>query len=124
MFEGEEDEDRLGEFTPEAEKTLEALLKQANVETLTENSYAEIGEGPWRLYLYGADAYHSGGKWFRKGPMQYPDEEITFAEAKKRADENIAKGLEVRICDGGDNLVFHSEDGVVVYGKEFWSVPA
>jgi hypothetical protein len=104
MFEDEEDE-------PEVE-----------VHTLTENSYAEIGEGPWRLYLYGADGFHGGGRWFRKGPMQYPDEEITFAEAQKRSDENIRQNLEVRICDGGDNLVFHSEHGVVLHGEDFWEV--
>ena len=94
----------------------------AEVQTLTELQYVEIGEGPWKLYIYGPDGYHSGGKWFCKGKMKYPDEEIALKEAKRRSDTNIAKGLEVKVCDGGDNLVFHSENGVVVYGEDFWKV--
>ncbi len=92
----------------------------AEVHTITELQYAEIGEGPWKLYCYGPDGYHSGGKWFRKGKMKYPDEEITVSEAKRRSDENIAKRLEVRVCDGGDELVFRSDGGVVLYGEGFW----
>ena len=58
--------------------------------------------------------------WFRKGKMKNPDEEISLAEAKRRSDSYIAKRLEVRICDGGDMLVFHSVNGAVVYGEGFW----
>ena len=92
----------------------------AEVHTLTELQYAEIGDGPWKLYIYGADEFHGGGKWFRKGKPKYPDEEITLTEAKKRSDANIAQRLEVKVCDGGDMLVFHSQCGVVLYGDGFW----
>lgn len=95
-------------------------LGDAEVHTLTELQYAEIGDGPWALYVYGRSGYHTGKLWFRKGPMKYPDEEITVAEAKKRFDASTAKGLEVRICDGGDNLVFHSQNGKILYGEGFW----
>ncbi len=95
---------------------------QAKVHTLTELQYAEIGEGPWRLYIYGEDGFHSGGKWFRKGPMKYPGEEISLPAAKSYADGNIAVGLEVKVCDGGDELVFHSKDGKILYGEGFWEV--
>jgi hypothetical protein len=95
----------------------------AEVHTLTELQHAETGDGPWKLYVYGVSGYHTGGKWFRKGPMKYPDEEITAQEAKHWAEKAIADQREVRICDGGNNLVFHSQDGVVLYpdsAEEFW----
>lgn len=91
--------------------------------TLTELQHADAGEGPWRLYIIGRDGKHTGGRWFRRGPMMYPDEEITAQEAKDRTDLAIRVRLEVRICDGGDELVFHSVNGVVVYPNhpdEFW----
>jgi hypothetical protein len=92
----------------------------AEVHTLTELQYAEIGEGPWVLYTYGCDGMHNGKQWFRKGKMKYPDEEISLREAKIRSDSNILKRWEVRICDGGDMLVFHSANGAVLYGEGFW----
>ena len=92
----------------------------AEVHTITELQYAEIGEGPWKMYVYNNEGFHSGGMWFRKGKMKYPDEEISLAEAKRSSDSYIAKRLEVCICDGGDMLVFHSVNGAVVYGEGFW----
>ena len=73
-----------------------------------------IGDGPWKIYVYDHMGYHSGGKWFRKGPMKYPGEEIKAQEAKQRADKAIAAKREVRICDGGDRLVFHSKHGKMI----------
>ena len=96
------------------------LAGDAEVHTLTELQHAETGDGPWRLYIYGRDGLHSGGKWFRKGLMKYPEEEITAAEASERAKSAIARKQEVRICDGGDNLVFHAANGAVLYGDNFW----
>ena len=92
----------------------------AEVHTITELQYAEIGEGPWKLYIYGTKDLYGVTKWFRKGEIKYPDEEISLREAKRRSDENIANLREVRICDGGDMLVFHSVNGAVVYGDGFW----
>jgi hypothetical protein len=116
MFAEEDDE-----FADNCELADISELEGAEVHTLTELQYAEIGEGPWKLYIYGEDEFHSGGKWFRKRKPKYPDEEITLTEAKKRSDANIAQRLEVKVCDGGDMLVFHSENGVVLYGEGFWA---
>jgi hypothetical protein len=95
----------------------------AEVHELTELQHAEIGNGPWALYIYGRDGYHSGKKWFRKGPMKYPAEEITAAQAKERVAKAIREKREVRICDGGDMLVFHAQNGMIIYPaipSEFW----
>lgn len=96
------------------------------IEIIDDLQYAEKGTGPWRIYVYGRDGYHVGGKWFRNGPMKYPDEEIPLHEAMLNAGVAIAHGLEVRICDGGDNLVFHAVAGNILHGQDFWSslVPA
>lgn len=89
---------------------------------LSELQYADQpGDGPWRLYIYGADGFHSGVKWFRMGPPKYPEEEIPLHEAATLAGVAIAHGLEVRMTDGGDMLVFHSKDGKIVHGQAFWS---
>lgn len=96
-------------------------LKQPFEFELTELQYAEIGKGPWRLYLYNDDGFHGRAKWFRLGKMKYPAEEITPSEAKTRSDANHNIGREVRITDGGDMLVFHSVNGAVVYGENFWT---
>ena len=92
----------------------------AEVHTITELQYAEIGDGPWALYTYGCDGMHNGKQWFRKGKMKYPDEEITISDAKEWAAAAMRNKREVRICDGGDMLVFHSVNGAVVYGEGFW----
>jgi hypothetical protein len=92
----------------------------AEVHTLTELQYAEIGEGPWKIYCYQRDGFHSGGMWFRKGKAKYPDEEITLQDAKEWAAAAMRNKREVRICDGGDMLVFHSVNGKILYGEGFW----
>jgi hypothetical protein len=81
----------------------------------------EVGKGPWRLYIYGRDGYHSGGIWFTTGGILYPDEEISFVHAKLLAEKAVQDKKEVRVCDGNDWLVFHSEAGKVVYGATFWN---
>ena len=80
-----------------------------------------INEGPWKLYIYGTNHFYGITKWFRKGEIKYPDEEITFDRAKGRADNAIQLEMEVRVCDGMDNLVFHSINGKIVYGSTFWN---
>ena len=117
MFAEEDDE-----FADNCELADISELEGAEVHTLTELQYAEIGDGPWALYIYGRNGMHSGKQWFRKGTVKYPDEEITIAEACKRAKEAVMKRKEVRICDGGDKLVFHSQDGKILYGDGFWDV--
>jgi len=87
--------------------------------TLTELQYSEDHEGPWQIYCFNHNGYHLGGKWFSK-TMKYPDEEITIDRAYRMAIEAIADVREVRVCDGGDNLVFHSKDGKILFGETFW----
>jgi hypothetical protein len=94
----------------------------AEVITINDMVHAEeVGKGPWKLYIFGRDHMHSGGQWFTVGRIKYPDEEITFDRAKGRADNAIQLEMEVRVCDGMDNLVFHSINGKVVYGSTFWN---
>jgi hypothetical protein len=99
-------------------------LGDAEVHTLTKLQYAEIGDGPWKMYVYNNQGFHSGGIWFRKGKAKYPDEEITISDAKVWAAAAIRNKREVRICDGGDNLVFHSQNGKILYGEGFWEAVA
>jgi hypothetical protein len=94
-------------------------LSAAARHSLTELQYSTDRKGPWKLYVYGANGYHSGGQWFSKA-VRYPDEEITVAQAKGSCDLAVASGYEVRVCDGGDLLVYHAKDGKVLYGETFW----
>jgi hypothetical protein len=96
----------------------------AEVHTITELQYAEIGEGPWKMYVSNNQGFHSGGMWFRKGKAKYPDEEIIISDAKEWAAAAMRNKREVRICDGGDMLVFHSAGGAVLYGEGFWEAVA
>jgi hypothetical protein len=95
-----------------------------NTYTLTELQYAEQGEGPWKLYVYNEEGKHYRPKWFRKGEMKYPDKEITVLDAFCHAETARVQGREVRICDGGDMLVYHAKDGKVLYppddSRQFW----
>jgi hypothetical protein len=93
------------------------------IEEFTELQYSNDRKGPFKLYIFDKDGYHSGGKWFRPGEPKYPDEEITLEQAKLSADYAKNHGKEVRICDGGDFLVYHSVGGKVIYPKppaDFW----
>ena len=77
---------------------------------------------PFKLYVYEVDGYHRGGQWFRKS-VRYPDEEIIAAVAKEMVDKFMHMKREIRICDGGDMLVFHAKKGKVIYPgnpKEWW----
>ena len=72
------------------------------------------GKSPLKLYISNHSGFHFGGQWFEDIP-QYPEEEITTVDAMQQAATAIAERREVRICDGGDRLVFHSAKGLVVY---------
>jgi hypothetical protein len=106
-------------FTPRYARSNERLAETALYE-LTELVYTDIDPaGPWALYIFGDDGLHSGRQYFAK-VVQYPDEEITIAEAKAKAAATVASKHEVRICDMGDMVVFHSKDGRTIYGGDFW----
>jgi hypothetical protein len=89
---------------------------------LSELQHSEDREGPFKIYIYDVAGghMHQGGTWFRKGRPHYPDEEITLMEAHSRCDQAMQAGYEVRICDGGDNLVFHFDRKQIVHGQKFW----
>ena len=89
-------------------------------ETLEELVHAPTGLGPWKIYVFQRDGYHRGGIWFRRGKAKYPDEEISFVAAKVKCANAGRNGLEVRICDGGDNLVFHAKGETILHGADFW----
>ncbi len=74
------------------------------------------------LYIFRPDGYHHGKQWFAK-TIRYPEEEILSSKARERVDAAIAAGLEVRICNGGDLLVFHAVNGKIEYPTDvtkFW----
>ena len=90
--------------------------------TLTQLQYSEDKSGPWKLYVYEPNSeYHRGGVWFRKGPIKYPDEEISFLSAGELCSQGMFDGREIRICDGGDMLVFHAKSAKILYGEKFWA---
>lgn len=101
---------------------IEDLLPEAEVHRLTELQHSEDRKGPWKLYVYEKDSeFHRGGVWFMDKP-KYPKEgEITTREAKARCIIAIAEDREVRVCDGGDMLVFHYQNGRVLHGANFWN---
>jgi len=89
---------------------------------LTELIHSTDLEGPFRLYIYGPDGYHSGGMWFESVP-KYPEEEITSREAKAGVEASILSGREVRITNSSDFLVYHAINGQVIYPPDpeaFW----
>ena len=87
--------------------------------------YSDDRQGPFRLYIYRQDGYHTGGRWFRKVPKYTdpPDREIDYTTAMGMAFAAVARKQEVRVTDGGDMLVYHSKNGVVLYppqDRSFW----
>jgi hypothetical protein len=94
---------------------------------LTELQYATPAKGGvFKLYVYDHGQYHSGGQWFvgNGRRIHYADEEISTAAARALAEAAVERGQEVRICDGGDMLVYHSVDGKQLYPApdvSFWS---
>jgi len=64
---------------------------------------------PMFLYLYGADGMHDR-------PIEIESEEVlNGAGVRFMVRSHIDDGLEVRITDPGDHLVFHAEHGEVVW---------
>lgn len=105
------------------EKTLIEVATELGAEIIQCNDLQytdEVGDGPWRCYIYDADGYHSGGKWFRKHAPLHPAEEISKEEAYQNVVAANLLGREARVVDGGDFLVFHARDGQILHGAEFW----
>jgi hypothetical protein len=93
------------------------------IETLIALQYSQDRKGPFQLYIYEPNSeYHRGGVWFENKP-KYPEEEITTEIAQSRVWQAMTEKREVRICDGGDMLVFHAKDGRIIYPPkpaDFW----
>ncbi len=93
------------------------------IEHLTQLIYSEDVSGSLKVYRFQADGYHSGGQYFTKR-IRYPDEEIGIEAAKALCEAHQARGLEVRITNGSDFLVFHAQGQKVLYpqsAEAFWS---
>lgn len=86
---------------------------------LNELQYSTDRQGPWALYIYNAHGFHSGKRWFGK-TVTHPGEEITLDEVRELVNNAMDDEKEIRITDGGDNLVFHAIDGDVIYGERFF----
>ena len=96
--------------------------------------YSDDRKGPFKLYIYGQDGYHSGGRWSRKVPKypDPPDREIDsmcfgsrfqYMTAMGMAFAAVARKQEVRVTNGLDEIVYHAKNGVVLYpvkGRSFW----
>ena len=89
--------------------------------TLTELRYSDDRKGPWQLYVYALDRKgYEVKRWFAKD-VKYTDEEISVIDAFEIASiASIVQGKEVRVCDGGDELVYHAKGSKVLYGESFW----
>lgn len=74
--------------------------------------YSKDRRGSLRLYVFDREGFHSGGSWFG---VNCDDPDISVARARQHVQLAIEKGLEVRITNASDFLVFHSVDGKVVY---------
>jgi hypothetical protein len=92
---------------------------------LTEILFADPVKGEdFKLYLYGKDGFHGGPIWFTSGRIRYPDEQIAAGVAQLLVEKHVRDGLEVRITNGGDFLVFHSQRGQMLFptnADQFWS---
>jgi hypothetical protein len=81
---------------------------------------ADPNDNVWALYIFDAQGFHSGRQWFAK-TVTYADEQITIPEARARCAEAMAASREVRVCDGGDRLVFHYYGKQILHGGDFWT---
>ena len=79
---------------------------------LTELIYSNDLTGPFRLYLMTAHGWHAGGQWFDAKP-RHRMTELTSPEAMYRAIGAVSEGLEVRITNALDHLVFHCKGEVL-----------
>lgn len=96
-----------------------------SVFTLTQLHYAEAQPGStYRLYVYDNSGHYVYRMYFEAKP-KYSEEEITSIEAKFIVDQAMERKQEVRITNMGDELVFHAQNGEVIYPKpldKFWSI--
>ena len=92
------------------------------IEHLTQLQYSEEITGRLALYVYREDGFHAAPQYFAR-VMRHPEEEITAGEAHDKASTAVSRGLEVRITDSGDMLVFHAKDCKILYPPDphaFW----
>lgn len=92
---------------------------------LTEILFADPIKGEdFKLYIYDREGFHGAAIWFTSGRIRYPEEQVGVEFARGLTEEAMLRGLEVRITNGGDFLVFHSQRGQMLYptnAETFWS---
>jgi hypothetical protein len=92
----------------------------------TELQYAKPVKGePKKLYLYNAEGFHTRPVWFTSGPLDFLEPEVPLPIAWAAISRHMEQGLEVRVTDGGDMLLFHAKGGEILYPpdvelEEFW----
>jgi len=95
---------------------------------LTEFMYAEPVKGSvMRLYFIDSDGTHHGPIRFTSGDIDQEHKGVLVDVFTASALEMSARerGIETRVTDSGDMLLFHSKDGTILYpkdtsGGDFW----
>jgi hypothetical protein len=94
------------------------------IEHLTQLQHSDVLEGPFALYIYEANSeYHRGPLWFTNKSNRPAEDEIPISVARRKVEEALIEGREIRIVDRGDMLVFHAKSGKVLYPnhpEKFW----
>jgi hypothetical protein len=89
---------------------LEAEFGPVEVRQLTNQVYATDLSLPYIGYIYGHDGYHSGKNW-----LENEDSVKEFVQTKVK--EAIKDKCEVTITNAGDEVVFHSKAGKILWPK-------
>lgn len=67
-----------------------------------------------KLYLFGKDGMHNGRIYFRKQPKSFEGDregELDIREAAMAALVAVGEGREIRVTNGGDELLFRITTG-------------
>jgi hypothetical protein len=92
-----------------------------DVVNLTKLGYAPNITFPLIAYVYDSSGKHGGRLYFRPEPQVG---ESSTDQVRKLVAQALRNGLEVRITNGSDYLVYHQLDGIVVYPSrdpdQFW----
>lgn len=92
--------------------------------TLNQLQYSDDRTGILRIYVFHPSGRGYEARQYFSRHIRYPEEEVSVGDAKAISDAAVSNGREVRITNGGDELVFHAKDGVVLFPAEgadaFW----
>ncbi len=62
---------------------------------------------PMGLYIFRSDGFHAGPMWLK--------DEAALDNAKPTIDNAMRERREIRITDPGDNMLFHAQNGRVLW---------